>query len=202
MNALADPSYRREQIHHLVGIYKLLFPVMERALTPDLFVRIRQLLYARPSFLSSRLTPLEAALLSDLAFCRIDMTTLVGRLQSRLTYTIDVTQRFTSQIERMDQAQAFASSRPASPRPPSSLPPSHPLSPSLTVDSATLGLSNPISGLEVPPWEAAFELQDIFSDWPFDFLSAPDAAQPGVAGEGQAVDKEAGASSEPWSWQL
>jgi len=34
------------QIHHLVGIYKLLFPVTERALTPDLFVRIRRLLCA------------------------------------------------------------------------------------------------------------------------------------------------------------
>jgi hypothetical protein len=33
------------QIHHLVGIYKLLFPVTEHALTPDLFIRIRQLLY-------------------------------------------------------------------------------------------------------------------------------------------------------------
>ncbi|GAA5958833.1 hypothetical protein JCM10213_008033, partial [Rhodosporidiobolus nylandii] len=71
-------------IHHLVGIYKLLFPVTERRLTPDLFVRIRQLL--------------------------IDMTTLFSRLQSRLTYTIDVTQRFTSQIQRMDEAQAIASS--------------------------------------------------------------------------------------------
>lgn len=141
-------------IHHLVGIYKLLFPVTERRLTPDLFVRVRQLM--------------------------IDMTTLVGRLQSRLTYTIDVTQRFISQIQRMDEAQAIAHSVPASPRLSSAattLPqPDPPGPPSTGTNNLTEHLdfsTDPSSALdpEVPPWEATFELQDIFSDWPFDYSS-------------------------------
>jgi len=85
---------------------------------------------------------------------RIDMTTLVGRLQSRLTYTIDVTQRFTSQIQRMDEAQAIASSCPTSPRPPPSAFPSEPVGHPETVNSAALGFPVPAGGLEVPPWEA------------------------------------------------
>ncbi|GAA5980860.1 hypothetical protein JCM11641_004746 [Rhodosporidiobolus odoratus] len=137
-------------IHHLVGMYKLLFPVTERRLTPDLFVRIRQLL--------------------------IDTTTLLNRLQSRLTYTIDITQRFTSQIKRMDEAQAIAASRPTSPRPQPQAPPS-PSSDALDSTAApafSTGFT-PTSTSGIPPWEAAFELQDIFSDWPFDFSSSEQA---------------------------
>ncbi|BGP20906.1 hypothetical protein JCM10213v2_009071 [Rhodosporidiobolus nylandii] len=180
-------------IHHLVGIYKLLFPVTERRLTPDLFVRIRQLL--------------------------IDMTTLFSRLQSRLTYTIDVTQRFTSQIQRMDEAQAIASSRPTSPRPQpfAPLPPPPDAlgqQPASAVESnAALDFSaeaTATAGLEVPPWEAAFELQDIFSDWPFDFLSAGptwgsafDGGQTSADGGGSGRGSgRASPSGQQWPWQL
>ncbi|GAA5890835.1 hypothetical protein JCM5296_003436 [Sporobolomyces johnsonii] len=130
-------------INHLVGIYKLLFPITERRLTPDLFVRIRQLL--------------------------IDMTTLLGRLESRLTYSIDVAERFKSQISRMDDAQAIGASAPPSPR----LQTTHPL-PQTTGEGqppgASFGLNLPAA--IPPPWEAAFELQDVFQDWPFDFSHA------------------------------
>ncbi|GAA6054095.1 hypothetical protein JCM3770_006170 [Rhodotorula araucariae] len=169
-------------IHHLVGIYKLLFPVTERALTPDLFVRVRQLL--------------------------IDMTTLVGRLQSRLTYTIDVNQRFMSQIQRMDEAQATAFSRPTSPHLPPCDPPAESLVHAQVADAAALGFSGSPSELHKdPPWEAAFELQDIFSDWPFDFLSsggpggfAPDAAQAGAEGSVHDMPGEASTSTQQWAW--
>ncbi|BGP22804.1 C6 transcription factor [Rhodotorula toruloides] len=157
-------------IHHLVGIYKLLFPITEHALTPDLFIRIRQLL--------------------------IDMTALLQRLQSRLTYTTDVVQRFQSQIARMDAAQAIGLSRPASPRlAPPVIPSVSSASTAQPAPSASTATSTPnprflsldlqqsnhsysvappydssfaAAPLDVP-WESAFELQDVFCDWPFDF---------------------------------
>lgn len=177
----ADCAFQR-QISHLVGIYKLLFPITERPLTPDLFVRIRQLLYVASSPLS------RGGHLDSRFLCRIDMTTLLGRLESRLTYTIDVAQRFKSQISRMDDAQAIAASAPPSPRAAVQPLPQ-------TTDEAQAGAQ---LGLDLgttiqPSWEAAFELQDVFQDWPFDFsyssfdagngLSTGDLFNLGAAGE-------------------
>ncbi|BGO89591.1 hypothetical protein NBRC10512_005097 [Rhodotorula toruloides] len=167
-------------IHHLVGIYKLLFPVTEHALTPDLFIRIRQLL--------------------------IDMTSLLQRLQSRLTYTTDVVQRFQSQIARMDAAQAIGLSRPASPRLAPPVIPSASTAPTASFASTSTSAShiplpsvrsqdnNPAFSVAPPydtdllaapldvPWESAFELQDVFSDWPFDFDTSWIGVENGLEG--------------------
>lgn len=91
---------------------------------------------------------------------RIGITTLLQRLQSRLTYTTNAIQRFQSQIVRMDAAQTAGQSRP--PSPPANLDPppvAGPPFPGAEIDEST----------NLLPWEAAFELHDVFSEWPFDF---------------------------------
>ncbi|BGP57374.1 hypothetical protein JCM8202v2_005015 [Rhodotorula sphaerocarpa] len=132
-------------LHHLVGIYKLILPITEYALSFDAFSRIRQIL--------------------------IDITRSLQRLQSGLTYSANVIKRFQSQIARMDAAQSGASSRAASR---AASPRTDPTNQSATVGHA---LASTASFEGVPPapapdlvsWESAFELQDVFQDWPFDF---------------------------------
>lgn len=91
---------------------------------------------------------------------RIDITTLLQRLQSRLTYTTNAIQRFQSQIARMDAAQTAGQSRPPSPSADLDPPPT------AAPGSARAGTDDSANLL---PWEAAFELHDVFSEWPFDF---------------------------------
>lgn len=142
------------------------------------------------------------------------MTSLLQRLQFRLTYTTDVVQRFQSQIARMDAAQAIGLSRPASPRlAPPVIPP--PLSSSASI-AASASASNPhFPSLNLPhnalplsagppydstyaaapldvPWESAFELQDIFSDWPFDFAASWAGAGDGLGGTEFSVQQQLG----------